>query len=505
MSANHSEQHYDIIILGTGLGGLVCGYILSKNGFKVLLLEKNAQIGGCLQTFKRFGVKYDTGMHYIGSMLPGQILHRLFHYLNLLDDVKLSRLDENAYDVFSIAGKQYQYASGYENFIDTLAQKFPNRRHDLREYTRRLQAIADASPLYNLRKVEENVFIEADYIKTSINDFIASVTADPTLQDVLAGNLPLYAGVKDKTPTYIHALINNFYIQSAWRIVGGSDCIARSLADSIRRFGGEIRTRSEACRILCDEHKATGVELTTGEVIEADSIISNFHPQATIDIIDSHLIRKAYRDRIHGLENTISNFTVYIKFKENSTPYLNYNYYYYEHDDVWKANDRKPGDPLRSYLFMHQCAQDNQQWAQSAEMIGYMRFDEVQQWADTKVGHRGEAYREFKERTAEHYLDVLERSFPGIRACIEDYETSSPLTYRDYTATRFGSMYGIIRDKNFPTQTLVSQRTKIPNLFMTGQNINSHGILGVTIGAALTCAEFLGLNKIIDEIENNNS
>lgn len=505
MSANHSEQHYDIIILGTGLGGLVCGYILSKNGFKVLLLEKNAQIGGCLQTFKRFGVKYDTGMHYIGSMLPGQILHRLFHYLNLLDDVKLSRLDENAYDVFSIAGKQYQYASGYEHFIDTLAQQFPNHRHDLREYTRRLQAIADASPLYNLRKVEENVFIEADYIKTSINDFIASVTADPTLQDVLAGNLPLYAGVKDKTPTYIHALINNFYIQSAWRIIGGSDCIARSLADSIRRFGGEIRTRSEACRILCDEHKATGVELTTGEVIEADSIISNFHPQATIDIIDSHLIRKAYRDRIHGLENTISNFTVYIKFKENSTPYLNYNYYYYEHDDVWKANDRKPGDPLRSYLFMHQCAQDNQQWAQSAEMIGYMRFDEVQQWADTKVGHRGEAYREFKERTAEHYLDVLERSFPGIRACIEDYETSSPLTYRDYTATRFGSMYGIIRDKNFPTQTLVSQRTKIPNLFMTGQNINSHGILGVTIGAALTCAEFLGLNKIIDEIENNNS
>lgn len=60
-------------------------------------------------------------------------------------------------------------------------------------------------------------------------------------------------------------------------------------------------------------------------------------------------------------------------------------------------------------------------------------------------------------------------------------------------------MYGIIRDKNFPTQTLVSQRTKIPNLFMTGQNINSHGILGVTIGSVITCAEFLGLNEVIQE------
>jgi all-trans-retinol 13,14-reductase len=501
MSAHQNDTHYDIIILGTGLGGLVCGYILSKNGYKVLLLEKNAQIGGCLQTFKRFGVKFDTGMHYIGSMLPGQILHRLFHYLNLLDDVPISRLDENGYDVFSIAGRHYQYASGYDRFIDTLAQQFPDNREDLREYTRRLQAIADASPLYNLRKVEENVFIEADYIKTSINDFIASVTDNRSLRDVLAGNLPLYAGVRDKTPTYIHALINNFYIQSAWRIVGGSDCIAQSLANSIRRFGGEIRTRSEATRILCNDTRATGVELASGEIIEADSIISNFHPQATIDLIDSHLIRKAYRDRIHGLENTISNFTVYIKFKEKSTPYLNYNYYFYENEDVWTANDRKPGDPLRSYLFMHQCAQDGQQWAQSAELIGYMQFDEVARWANTKVGQRGEAYLEFKERTAEHFLDTLERSFPGIRSSIEGYETSSPLTYRDYTATRFGSMYGIIRDKNFPTQTLVSQRTKIPNLFMTGQNINSHGILGVTIGAALTCAEFLGLNKIIDEIE----
>ena len=105
-----SSNRYDIAILGTGLGGLVCGYILSKNGYKVLLLEKNAQIGGCLQTFKRFGVKFDTGMHYIGSMLPGQILHRLFHYLNLLDDVPISRLDESGYDVFSIAGRHYQYA-----------------------------------------------------------------------------------------------------------------------------------------------------------------------------------------------------------------------------------------------------------------------------------------------------------------------------------------------------------------------------------------------------------
>jgi all-trans-retinol 13,14-reductase len=46
---------YDVVIVGSGLGGLVSGYILSKNGYKVIIVEKNHQIGGCLQTFKRNG------------------------------------------------------------------------------------------------------------------------------------------------------------------------------------------------------------------------------------------------------------------------------------------------------------------------------------------------------------------------------------------------------------------------------------------------------------------
>ena len=497
-----SHNRYDIAILGTGLGGLVCGYILSKNGFKVLLLEKNAQIGGCLQTFRRFGVKFDTGMHYIGSMLEGQIMHRLFSYMNLDKTVPVSQLDPDGYDVLSINGKTYRYASWYEHFIDTLSESFPDNRNDIREYVRQLKDIANASPLYNLRKVEGNVFIEADYIKTSINDFIASTTDNTTLQSVLAGIQPLYAGVKDKTPTYIHALISNFYIQSAWRIIGGGDVVANALARQIRDFGGEIRTNSEVSEIVCNDEKAVGVKLANGDYIEADSFISDIHPQVTLNKVHSRLIRKVFRDRILHLDNTLSNFTLYIKFKEKTTPYLNYNYYFYKDEDVWSISKRQKGDPLNSYLFMHQCVEDHQQWAQSAEMIGYMRFDEVSQWADTRVMHRGDDYLAFKQATAEHYLDVLEESFPGIRSAIEGYETSSPLTYRDYTATKDGSMYGIIRDKNFPTQTLVSQRTKIPNLFLTGQNINSHGILGVTIGAALTCAEFLGLNKIIDEMEN---
>jgi all-trans-retinol 13,14-reductase len=497
------KNKYDILIAGSGLGGLVCGYILSKNGYKVIIVEKNPQIGGCLQTFKRGGVKFDTGMHYIGSMEEGQILHRFFKYLNLLDDVPLSKLDESGYDVIAIAGENYRFASGFDGFVEGLARQFPQNKNDIQKYVRRVREIADASPLYNLQEINSHIFIEADYIKTSINEFIASITDNKRLQNVLAGNLPLYAGVKDKTPTYIHALINNFYMQSAWRIVDGSDRIANSLAKSIRSFGGEILTNAEVDRFICNENKMTSVLLTNDTVIEADYFISNIHPQVMIDKIDSKLIRKVYRERIGSLENTLSNFTVFIKFKKEKTEYMNYNFFYYDNEDVWSFNNYDVDKWPQNYLYMHQCVKDKAVFAESAQMIAYMRYDEVKQWENTKVGKRGIDYEAFKAEKTQKMLDKLEESFPRIKDAIEAVYTSSPLTYRDYTATKEGSMYGIIRDKNFPAHSLVSQRTKIPNLLMTGQNINSHGILGVTIGAMITCAEFLGINTIIREIEKS--
>ena len=78
-------EKFDVVIIGSGLGGLECGYILSKKGLNVCILEQNYQIGGCLQTFKRSGVTFDTGFHYIGGLEDGQSLNQLFNYFKLLD------------------------------------------------------------------------------------------------------------------------------------------------------------------------------------------------------------------------------------------------------------------------------------------------------------------------------------------------------------------------------------------------------------------------------------
>jgi all-trans-retinol 13,14-reductase len=131
-----------------------------------------------------------------------------------------------------------------------------------------------------------------------------------------------------------------------------------------------------------------------------------------------------------------------------------------------------------------------------------MNFDDVAQWAGTKVGRRGADYESFKQEKAEKLLELLEKQIPGTRSHIEHYYTSSPLTFLDYTGTEKGSMYGVLRDCNESIHSLVSPRTRIPNLFQTGQNVNSHGILGVIIGSILTSGELVGVNHIVEQIKN---
>jgi all-trans-retinol 13,14-reductase len=494
------SNKFDIIIAGSGLGGLICGYIASKHGYKVAIFEKNAQIGGCLQTFTREGVRFDTGMHYIGSMEEGQIMHKFFKYLNLLDDVKFSPLNKNGFEVISLNGEIYKYACGLENFVETLAQKFPENRADIQHYVNKMKAIADVSPLYNLHNINSGIFINTAYASTSVNDFIASCTDNPKLRDVLAGNLPLFAGVKDKTPVYVQALLNNSYIQSAYRIVDGSDSIAFSLAKSIEKFGGKIYKNAEVEEFICDEKRMTKIRLKNGQEFEGQYFISNIHPQVTLPKIHSPLLRQVYRDRIASIENTISNFIVFLIFKKERVKYLDYNFYYYDNEQVWGLENYKSEEYPYNYLYMHQAVETDGQYAESAQIIAYMRYDEVKRWENTSVGKRGKEYEEFKRQKAELLINKLNEQFPDIKNCILSYYTSTPLTYRDYTATVNGSMYGIMRDKNYPVQTRISQRTKIPNFFFTGQNINTHGVIGVTIGAITTAAEIVGKEKIINEI-----
>ena len=140
-------------------------------------------------------------------------------------------------------------------------------------------------------------------------------------------------------------------------------------------------------------------------------------------------------------------------------------------------------------------------------LLAYMRYDEVKQWEKSfntvsAIEDRGPAYEAFKKNKAEKLLDCVEEKFPGLRSCIKIYYTATPLSYRDYVGNDDGSMYGIVKDYQNPLKTFISPRTKIPNLFLTGQNLNLHGVLGATMSGLVTSIAFMENDSIIEKIRN---
>ena len=488
------------VIIGSGLGGLSCGCILAKNGYEVTVLEQAQQIGGCLQCFHRGDVVFNTGMHYIGSADPGQTLHTILHYLDVDSNIKLTRLNPMGYDIISFQGQHYPFANGKEHFVNNLAEYFPKSRDELNRYYDLVKLVASSSAMHSLQK-KVDLNINTEYQTRSVNEVIDSLISDPILRQVLVGILPLYAGEKDRTPFATHALITDFYNQSAFRIVGGSSTIANSLTSSIQKMGGKVLTRHRATKIECDESHATAVITSNGERFPADLIISAIHPTSTTQLIDSHLIRPAYRRRLKNIRNTTAAFTVYLKFRKNRVKYMDSNLYYYRSNNTWGCENYDAQSWPKCLLYMHFCHQENPVYAETGEILTYMNYEEIRQWDGTRIGQRGKSYEDFKKEKAEIILDALEQEVPGIRNDIEKYYTSTPLTYLDYTGTPEGAMYGVAKDINVIGTGSVSCKTRIPNLLLTGQSITSHGMLGVLAGSLVTCSEVLTSDEIFAQLK----
>ncbi|MFN8283455.1 MAG: NAD(P)/FAD-dependent oxidoreductase [Chitinophagales bacterium] len=501
------KEKEKIVIVGSGIGGLVCGAILAKEGYNVLVLERNKQIGGCLQIFVRDKLIFNSSVHYVGGLEKGQNLYKVFKYLGIIDQLEVHKLDESAFDkiIFANDEKEYNYAQGYDNFIKTLIADFPEEEQAIKKYVEAIHLACESFPLYNLQE-SDDYNLSSVYAEMDTQTFIASLTDNVRLQAVLAGNNILYAGVGNKTPFSVHALVLNSYIESAWMFEKGSGQIAKLLAKVITSHGGEVKKRCDVTKFVEEDGKIKYVETKDGRKFKGDYFISNIHPAQTMEMTESTTIRPVYKNRIKSLENSVSVFVLYITFKPNSYPNCNSNYYYFENDDAWNSIDYEEEQWPLSYGLFYSRSHKDAQYAESVTIMTYMKYSEVEQWKDTyntvtSTNFRGDGYEDFKERKKEKLLQSIYKKFPQIKDAIQSCYVSTPLSYRDYMGTDDGSIYGIMKDYKDPIRTYISPVTKVNNFFLTGQNIKLHGILGVTISSIVCCSTLLGINTLIQKIE----
>lgn len=497
-----------VVIIGGGMGGLVTACTLSYFGFEVVVLDMNKQLGGTLQTYARDKHVFDSGVHYIGGLGEGENLNRIFRFLGIMDSLKTEKMDEAAFDkiVFYSDMKTYAHAQGYDRFKETLLTDFPNEKVAIEKYIEALERTCEGFPMYGLRK--GSYLHDFESLEVSTSEFIDSLTHDKRLRMVLGGNNPLYAGTRNMTPWYVHALITNSYVESSWKMVGGGSQIAKLLISKIRERGGIVKNRSKVVKLHETDSGISAAETEDGSIYHGDFFISSIHPAKTLQLTDSKKIKTSFRNRIQALENSISFFVVNITLKPNRVKNELSNYYCYMQDDVWEIDNYTSEQWPPFYALFFSSKDLRSEYAEGITLMTYMRYDEVDKWADSfnTVGDpsdRGEDYEAFKKEKTERLLDVAEKRFPGLKDAIKNTYASTPLTFRDYMGTADGSIYGIRKNCRELLKTTLSAKLKIDNLFITGQNLNLHGILGVTISALVTCAQLVGMDQLIDEINRH--
>ena len=429
----------------------------------MLVLERQHQPGGCLQSYRRGAMMYDTGLHYVGGLAEGQPLHDIFSELGLLS-LPWQRLDADGFDRIMIGDHEYRFAEGYDRFIETLAQEFPDDRDSLQRYIQLMQCT-------------DEVWMQ----QTNAYEYLSGIIHNPLLLSVLSGACLKMELKRDTLPlfTYVHG--NAPFIQSSWRLKGDGNLIVQRLIDNLRQQGGELRCDTEVVELVEEDGMLKRAVCKNGEVYEARYFISDAHPSVSLSLVkESQLLKKVYRRRIDNLENTNGMFTAQLLLKPGKVPYFNYNEFLYDGLEAWDG---------RGYMVSCRVPEDGTEFARQIDILTPMNISECAAWTDSRPMRRGQDYLQFKAQKAQQCIAVAERFLPNLHEYVQEVHTSTPLTYRDYNLSPDGSAYGIRKDASAPLLTVLSPRTSIPNLLLTGQSLMLHGLHGVTMTAMYTTKE----------------
>lgn len=487
----------DIIIIGSGLGGLECAKILSDCGLRVLLLERDGQPGGCMQSFRRNGFCLDTGLHYIGGLSEGQPLHQPFRLLGLLS-LPWKRLDPDGFDIISYQGETYRLAE-FGNFTDILAERFPSERDALIRYADLLKS-TNEHQYDSLRPGSTANLLNSESLNTGAWDWMHRNFSDERLIQVLSGNALRMELCRESLPLFTFAHSNGGYMAGSWRLQGDGNMLVRALTDAIKANGGRIICNAEVSELIERDGRIAAVRCTDGSEYEAPTFISDVHPALTLGWIkQSKVVKKIYRRRVNALQNTFGMLTVQLILKPNTLEYFNHNLFVYSSPNVWDFY-LSPGR-VGGVMVSCRVPDDGAPYTRQIDLLTPMLWQQVEPWQQTSVGRRGSSYVEFKNRKAAECVRLAETVLPGLAGCVERQYVSTPLTYRDYTLSPHGSAFGIRKDYNQPLLTSLSPRTPLPNLLLTGQNLMLHGVQGVTMTSLSTCGEIVGKDTIWKQLK----
>ncbi|WP_297205214.1 NAD(P)/FAD-dependent oxidoreductase [uncultured Brachyspira sp.] len=505
-----TNNKYDIVIIGSGLGGLTSGAYLAKQGKKVLVLESHNIVGGCATVYKRKNVKFEVGLHELDMAKKNrEMKHVIFSKLGLYDRVNLVQLPQTWR--IKTESTDLTIPEGYENVINTLEKEFPEEKAGIKKYFAGLSRM-----MYMIRRVPYDLkfwdffffpvttfpmILYQLFTQKNTGDVLDSIIKSDKLKRILNINITYYHQNPYEFTWYYHACAQGAYYNSAYFVKGGSQNLSNALADIIKENGGEIRVSSEVKKINVKGNIAEGVtyfdKRAKQEVtVNADYIIANAAPQIVYD----ELLPKGYEDnRIKKLKNSVSLYTVYIIFKKKFSELYPNNAYSTFITTEKTLNTKfkedakgQRGIPVedRNFVFVDYSAIDSGLVEEGdnrsfAVLTGPSFLDE---WKDLS----DEEYKARKKEMAEKLIDRAEQHYPGFRDNIEYYEVATPKTIKRYIKTPDGTPYGFVQDTYLKKSRCVRVSPTVKNLhFASAWNFPGGGFTGALLSGYLAARNIL--------------
>jgi phytoene dehydrogenase-like protein len=512
-----TDEAWEVVVVGSGPGGLTAAACLAAAGRRVLVLEAHDLAGGNTQVFRRHHrfdddttaeYEFDVGVHYIGDCGPGGLFPAIFGGLGVGERMQFLPLDPDGFDTLRFPDMEFVVPAGWDRYRDRLVAAFPEERAGIERVMGTLEAVAEQGRSRVIPGAETPTFDRWAF--RPLSELFAEGELSQRCQAVLDHWSGLYAGGPRRTAVAMHAAIIDHYMRGAFYPEGGGQMIPARLIQVIEAHGGEVRTLSPVERIVVEDRRATGVVLEDGSAIAAQVVISNAdHERTVLTLVGEEHWDPATVRWTRDAEMTLGLVCVYLVVDLDLTDGPNTNYFRfpsYDTDGFYEQLDagELESSDMFAYVAMasrkdpgnsHLCpeGQTNLQIMTLAPR-GLEWWGVEESPGDGGSYRRNDLYRQRKAQITEaliHAADQALASQLGGRHLSEHVvhvETATPLSQERYTRSTGGTSYGYIHSPEQSGTNRPQHRTEIDGLWLVGANTASgHGVAGTMVGG-VNCA-----------------
>ena len=505
--------NHDVIIIGGGLGGLVAGAKLAKEGKQVLLLEQHDIPGGCATTFTRNEFTMEVGLHEMDGIYDeNDPKQKIFKDLGVFEHIEFLKLPE--FYRFKNNRMDITIPDNVEQAIELLTKQFPAEEKGIKKFFHKIFVIRKEAnrtfPLWcrrwkldALMPIFPAIFPHLAFnTYATLGKYLDSIINNEDLKLILAANLGYYHDDPYSMSLIYFAVPQAGYYKGGAYIKGGSQKLSDYLAKVIKDNGGEILLQHLVTGIIMENNKAVGVNykqnrksVTEVQNSYAKVVIAN---NAIPNVIDMLSDKKVKLNKFNKLQTACSLLTIYFGFNKQPKDLGNKHYSTFIFaDNVKKLQDM----PInfhgnladRSYVFVDY-SQIEAGLAPDGKSVGAIcTVDYLADWENLN----NEEYKAKKFQIAQIFRNKLEQFIPGIDKTIEWCEIGTPKTIERYTLNPNGTAYGYaqIPKQAGPFRTRI--KSPVKGLYFASAWTNPGGGFTGAIMSGWFCANQILGNKEI--------